>query len=84
MFSMLRMVFGLGEESEELDLNEFPEVLKEFDEIKEKMEEEDLSAENAFSLLKDRKGDSAFDDFSQEAIEAFMGILREDLQDEEG
>lgn len=65
----------MGEGSEDLDLQEFPEVLKEFDEVKEIMEEEEVSAEKALKVLKDRKKGSAISDFSSEGLKAFIGLL---------
>ncbi len=68
----------MGEEARDLEPHEFPEVLQEFDEIKEIMKKEEVTPEKAFAILKEKKGSSALDDFSPEAIKAFMGIARVD------
>lgn len=73
----------LGDKSEDLDISEFPEVLQEFDKVKEIMEEEDVSGEKALDLLEERKGSSALDDFSPEAREAFLGLVTGKGLDEE-
>lgn len=54
-----------------------PEILKEFNEVKRTMEEDGISFEGALALLRQEKGELAFDNLSSEARDAMISLIEE-------